>query len=122
MLYEVITVAAYLVACAFRRTPFRVKDWEISLPSLRLAMAQVIVSSLDWVLSAGVLYVLLPPGGDLSFPEFLSPYLIAQVTGLVSHVPGGLGVFETVLLLLLSPRVGRITSYNVCYTKLLRWS
>ncbi|MGA7105699.1 MAG: bifunctional lysylphosphatidylglycerol flippase/synthetase MprF [Candidatus Deferrimicrobiaceae bacterium] len=100
-------VAAYLVACAFRRTPFRVKDWEISLPSLRLAMAQVIVSSLDWVLSAGVLYVLLPPGGDLSFPEFLCPYLIAQVAGLVSHVPGGLGVFETVLLLLLSPRVGR---------------
>ncbi len=102
-----VVVAAYLFACAFRRTPLRVKEWEIPLPSLRLALAQVTVSSLDWVLSGGVLYVLLPPGVDLSFPEFLSPYLIAQVTGLVSHVPGGVGVFETVLLLLLSPRIGR---------------
>jgi phosphatidylglycerol lysyltransferase len=100
-------VTAYLIACAFRRTPLRVKGWEIPLPSLRLALAQVALGSLDWYLSAGVLYVLLPPGGGLSFPEFLSPYLIAQITGLVSHVPGGVGVFETVLLLLLSPRVGR---------------
>ena len=100
-------VATYLAACAFRRTPLRVKEWEISLPSLRLALAQVTIGSLDWVLSAGVLYVLLPRGGNLSFPGFLSPYLIAQVAGLVSQVPGGVGVFETVLLLLLSPRVGR---------------
>lgn len=100
-------VAAYLAACAFRRTPLRVKEWEISLPSLRLALTQVTIGSLDWVLSAGVLYVLLPRGGNLSFPGFLSPYLIAQVAGLVSQVPGGVGVFETVLLLLLSPRVGR---------------
>jgi phosphatidylglycerol lysyltransferase len=100
-------VAAYLVACAFGRTPLRVKEWEIPLPSLRLALAQVTFGSLDWVLSAGVLYVLLPPGGGLSFPEFLSPYLIAQVAGLASHVPGGVGVFETVLLLLLSPRIAR---------------
>jgi phosphatidylglycerol lysyltransferase len=100
-------VAAYLVACAFRRTPLRLKEWEIPLPSLRLALAQVTVGSLDLILSAGVLYALLPPGGGLSFSEFLSPYLIAQVTGLVSNIPGGVGVFETVLLLLLSPRVGR---------------
>ena len=100
-------VAAYLSACAFRRAPLRMKDWEIPLPSLRIALAQVIIGSLDWILSAGVLYVLLPPGGGLSFSEFLSPYLVAQATGLVSQVPGGVGVFETVLLLLLSPRVGR---------------
>jgi len=100
-------VAAYLVVCAFRRTPLRLKEWEIPLPSLRLALAQVTLGSLDWYLSAGVLYVLLPPGGGLSFPEFLSPYLIAQITGLVSNIPGGVGVFETVLLLLLSPHVGR---------------
>ncbi len=100
-------VAAYLVACAFRRTPLRLKEWEIPLPSLRLALAQVTLGSLDWYLSAGVLYALLPPGEGLSFPEFLSPYLIAQITGLVSNIPGGVGVFETVLLLLLSPRVGR---------------
>jgi phosphatidylglycerol lysyltransferase len=100
-------VTAYLSACALRRTPLRMKNWEIPLPSLRFALAQVIVGSLDWILSAGVLYVLLPPGKGLSFSEFLSPYLVAQATGLVSQVPGGVGVFETVLLLLLSSRVGR---------------
>jgi phosphatidylglycerol lysyltransferase len=100
-------VAAYVSSCAIRRNPLRVKDWEIPLPSLRIALAQVILGSLDWCLSAGVLYVLLPSGGDLPFFAFLSPYLIAQVTGLVSTVPGGAGVFEATLLLLLSARVGR---------------
>ena len=63
-------VTAYLIACAFRRTPLRVKGWEIPLPSLRLALAQVALGSLDWYLSAGVLYVLLPPGGGSPSPSF----------------------------------------------------
>jgi phosphatidylglycerol lysyltransferase len=100
-------VAAYLSACAFRRKPLRLNEWEVPLPSLRLGLTQVVVGSLDWVLSAGVLYVLLPPDAGISFPAFLVPYLIAQAVGALSCVPGGLGVFELALLVLLSPHVGR---------------
>jgi len=100
-------LAAYLSACAFRRRPLRLKEWEVPLPSFRLAMTQVVVGSLDWGLSAGVLYVLLPPGVGLSFPAFFVPYLIAQVLGVLSCIPGGLGVFELAFLFLISPGAGK---------------
>ncbi len=100
-------VAVYLSVCAFRRKPLRIGGWEIPLPSLRLALAQVVIGLFDWILAAGVLYVLLPAGGGLSFTGFLVPYVIAQLLGLLSYVPGGLGIFEMALLVLLSPRVGR---------------
>ena len=38
----------------------------------------------------------------VSFPVFLSIYSAALVVGVVSHVPGGIGVFETLILLGLS--------------------
>jgi phosphatidylglycerol lysyltransferase len=61
---------------------------------------QLLVGSLDWILACSVLYVLLPEQSQLSFLQFLGIYLLAQVIALISHVPGGLGVFESMILLL----------------------
>jgi len=49
-------------------------------------------SCLDWVFAAGALYALLP-GSGLSFVPFLGMFVAGQLVGLVSQVPGGLGVF-----------------------------
>jgi uncharacterized membrane protein YbhN (UPF0104 family) len=46
----------------------------------------------------GALYVLLPPGSAPPFIDFLPIYVGAVLVGLVSHVPGGLGVFEVIVL------------------------
>ena len=46
--------------------------------------------------------MLLPPG-DLTFVPFLGRFLVAILLGMVSHVPGGVGVFEGLMLLLLGP-------------------
>ncbi|MBE0599318.1 MAG: flippase-like domain-containing protein, partial [Desulfuromonadales bacterium] len=64
------------------------------------AVGQIVISAGDWLLTASVLYLLLPPA-DISLPQFLQIYLLAQIAVLLSHVPGGLGVFEAVILLLL---------------------
>src|SRR5262249_38325417 len=61
-----------------------------------------LVSSADWALAASVLVVLLPPGGAPA-TALLGAFLVAQFLGLASHVPGGVGVFEGTLLLLLQP-------------------
>lgn len=82
----------------------RVRSVKIPLPGPRMVLAQVVLSSVDWVLAAWVLYVLLPPG-DLGFPGFLGFFMLAQAAGLASQMPGGLGVFETALLLLLKPHI-----------------
>ncbi len=47
----------------------------------------------------------MPKGSPLGFVHFLEIYLLAQRGGLISQVPGGLGVFESVFLLLLPTEV-----------------
>ena len=49
-------------------------------------------------LAAGVLYVLLAPSDRIPFAAFLALFCAAQIAGLVSHVPGGLGVFDAIML------------------------
>jgi phosphatidylglycerol lysyltransferase len=99
----VILVAVYLSLSLLKKTPFRVGEWEFSFPSFGLSLAQILCASLDWILAGSVLYVLLPSVPALSYAKFLAIFLLAQLAGVVSQVPGGLGVFETVMLLLLSP-------------------
>ena len=65
-------------------------------------LAQILIASADVALAGAVLYVLLPADIGISFPAFLSIYSAALVVGVVSHVPGGIGVFETLILLGLS--------------------
>jgi phosphatidylglycerol lysyltransferase len=101
----VLLVATYLVWSAIRRGPLKIHGWGFAVPSLGLSIAQIAVSVTDWVVAGSVLYALLPPVAMLSFPGFLGMFLLAQAVGLVSNVPGGLGVFETVMLLLLAPFV-----------------
>lgn len=92
-------VLTYLLVVALRQAPLRFRNWELPLPSLRLAGTQILVGSLDWALAGSVLFVLLPANAGLSLPQFLAIYLFAQVVALISHVPGGLGVFESIILL-----------------------
>ena len=94
-------LAGYLVFAALRREPLRAGGFEFSLPGPRWTLAQVALSSLDWALAAWVFFVLLPAAPGVSFGIVLGAYLLAQVIGLASHVPGGLGVFEGALVLLL---------------------
>ena len=57
------------------------------------------VSSLDWLLSSGALYVLLARLG-VSYLDFLGAFLIAQMATQLLPLPGGIGVFEAVVLVL----------------------
>jgi phosphatidylglycerol lysyltransferase len=93
---------AYVVAAAVRRRPFTVNGFQLPLPSGRLALLQLLLSSLDWVLAGAVLYVLLPRGAA-PFTVVLSAFVAAQILGLAAHVPGGVGIFEGVIVLLLKP-------------------
>ncbi len=116
-----LLLAAYLAFCALRRRPVRVGNSELAVPTPRMGLLQVLISSLDWAVAGMVLYVLLPDGARVSFPQTLGVFLLAQVSGLVSQVPGGLGVFETVVLLMMAgsapaPAIlGALLAYRAIY-------
>jgi len=97
-----LTSIGYVVLPLLRRAPIRIRAFTLPLPSARLALVQLLVSTLDWALAAGVLYVLLPPSG-LRFVGFIGVFMVAHLLGLASHVPGGLGVFEGTMVFLLRP-------------------
>jgi phosphatidylglycerol lysyltransferase len=94
--------AAYLALTMLRRRPLRLRSFELPVPPVWIALGQVLISALDWMLAGAVLYVLLPPGA-LSFLGFLGIFLAAILIGMVSHVPGGLGVFEGLMVVFLAP-------------------
>ena len=100
-----LLLAALAVWCVagLRGTVLRVRGFEQRIPGPATTALQIALSSLDWMLAGAVLYALLPSAPGLSFATLLGVYLLAQVAGLVSHVPAGLGVFETALVVLLSP-------------------
>lgn len=102
-----LIVCCYLLMSAVRKKPFKIRELEFSLPPLRLTLAQIGISCLDWALAAAVLYFLLPTHTStfLSYQEFLGIFLLAQIAGIASQVPGGLGVFETIMVLLLSNNI-----------------
>ena len=93
---------AYIAAAALGLGPIRFRHLELPLPSVRLALAQLALSVLDWTIAAAVLHVLLPTG-RVPFLALLGAFLAAQLLGLASHVPGGVGVFEGLMVLLLKP-------------------
>jgi phosphatidylglycerol lysyltransferase len=52
-----------------------------------------------------VLYACLPHASAVGYPHVLAVFVLAFVAGLISHVPGGLGVFDAVVLVGLSTRL-----------------
>lgn len=104
VIFLIATCTYFFASLLLKRKTIRIGFQSLSLPSPLTALAQILISSIDWSLAAAVLYVLLP-SSPISFPEFFSIYLLGQIGGFISNVPGGLGVFETILLLMLSPTI-----------------
>jgi len=73
---------------------------EITFPKPIISLGTIIVAGLDWGLAALVLYLLLPLNLSMTYIGFFGIYIVALTAGLISTVPGGLGVFETVMLYL----------------------
>ena len=83
----------------------RVAGREFPLPGASLSLQALGVAALDWLLASSVLYVLLPTAPALDFFTFVAIFLACQMLGLLSAVPAGLGVFESIAVPLLSPYV-----------------
>lgn len=93
-------LAGYLAWTGLAGRPFSIGSWRFATPPIGLSLAQILVAATDLALVAAALYLLLPVG-EVSYPAFVGLYVVATVAGIASHVPGGLGVFEGALILML---------------------
>jgi uncharacterized membrane protein YbhN (UPF0104 family) len=93
----------YLAVVAIWRKPIAFRGYRLRPPSFTLAVSQVALASIDAVLAGTVMYVLLPPDIGLAFHSYLAVYLAAATASVLSLVPGGVGVFETVMTVVTAP-------------------
>jgi uncharacterized membrane protein YbhN (UPF0104 family) len=96
--------AAYIAVCGRKRsTILRIRGHEIHFPPLEMALTQLALSVCNWLVIASILYVLMRH--EVPFTTVLPVLLMAAIAGVVTHIPGGLGVIEAVFFALLGDSV-----------------
>ncbi len=91
-----------------------------AIPRPSISFPQIALGLADLGVASAVLYLLLPAGANISFLAFLGAYAAAVTAGIISHVPGGIGVFETVIILAIpqvpaSALLGSMLIYRAVY-------
>lgn len=104
MIAILLLLTVYWALVISGKSQFHWRGREIVLPTTSMSLLQLCIGIIDLLLAACVLYLLLVQYLDLPFSVFLNVYLIAQVVGLFSQSPGGIGVFEGTFIYLLSAR------------------
>ncbi|MCL2748517.1 MAG: lysylphosphatidylglycerol synthase domain-containing protein [Alphaproteobacteria bacterium] len=121
-IFCVASLGAYFVMTQlFRNKTIKIGDLHFQIPTTGAAFLQVLVGILDSVFAGLVLYFCLIHFVDIPFGIFIGLFVIAQVAGVFSQVPGGIGVFESVFMLALPGDVdkasifGALLAYRIIY-------
>jgi uncharacterized membrane protein YbhN (UPF0104 family) len=93
-----LLTALYVVLAAVLHRPLTIGRWEIPIPPVKLALAQISIGTIDFCFVAAALYELLPATVGVGYFAVATVYVLANVASIVSHVPGGLGVLEAVVI------------------------
>ena len=113
-------VCAYALWASFARGTLEIRGWALRAPGPAIGLAQIALGVLDLSLSCAVLWSLLPASAHIHYVAFLGVYAAAVIAGIISHVPGGVGVFEAVILLTLpgvpaDALLGSLLAYRAVY-------
>src|SRR5690606_382533 len=71
---------------------------ELYYPALPIVARQFLIGPLELLAAAAIIYFVLPAAQNPGYLIVLGVFLVAFSTALISHAPGGLGVFEIVFL------------------------
>jgi len=104
-----LTALVYLTASFYFHGHIRLFGKQIPVPAFRLTLYQYAIASADFIVAAAVMYVVLPPDTLALLPQHLAArfayvlaaYILAYVAEVITHVPGGYGVFDYLLCKLL---------------------
>ncbi|WP_333572139.1 bifunctional lysylphosphatidylglycerol flippase/synthetase MprF [Sphingomonas sp.] len=91
----------------------------LPLPRAPLMAAQIGIAAFDLACASGALFVLIPHADPTLIGTFFLAYALAIVVALITHVPGGIGVFEAAMLALVpigrSDLFAALLLYRVLY-------
>jgi phosphatidylglycerol lysyltransferase len=110
----------YLLLCILGPRGLKFRGWEFSPPPVGLSLLQYLVATFDLMVAAGVLYVLLPVSVEVGYWSFLTIYLLGLIATLITQVPGGIGLLELLIVVLLNPTdhrdvMGALLAFRTIY-------
>jgi phosphatidylglycerol lysyltransferase len=113
-------VCTYALWASLARGTLEIRGWALRAPGPAIGLTQIALGVLDLSLSCAVLWSLLPANAHVRYITFLGVYAAAVIAGIISHVPGGVGVFEAVILLTLpgvptDALLGSLLAYRAVY-------
>jgi hypothetical protein len=73
--------------------------WRVALPNPASTLVQIAIGSLDLVFVTLAMYALLPAQPAIDFLDLVVVFVTAMLVGVVSYVPGSLGVIEAAMFL-----------------------
>jgi len=91
-------VALYTIGAWLKFKPLRLGKLEVIYPRLPIVARQYLAAPLELAGAAGIIYFALPDQGNPGFLIVLGAFLLSFSAGLLSQVPGGVGVMEAVFL------------------------
>jgi uncharacterized membrane protein YbhN (UPF0104 family) len=110
--------AAYVVLSAVLRRALTIRGWTLEMPSLPLALGQVVIGPLNFACVAAALQALVSAVSDAGYATVASAYVTGNIMTLLVHAPGGLGVIETAIVYLVPSRadlIGPLVAFRAIY-------
>lgn len=97
-LAALVVVSLYLISSALGLPDLRIRKLHISYPSLPIALKQVTIAPIELLFAAAILYFALPAAGNPGYMVVMGVFVVGFSLALLSHAPGGLGVFELAVI------------------------
>jgi phosphatidylglycerol lysyltransferase len=99
-IFSLVILLIYIFLSTLHSRPIKLFKFTITFPNIKIAFWQILLATLDWLVASLTLYVLIPEG-FVSYFVLLKVFLVTQFAVIISQVPGGMGIFETSITLLI---------------------
>ncbi|MBW9117667.1 UPF0104 family protein [Rhizobium cauense] len=111
------SIVGYLALAAFLRVPLTIRGWTFQMPKLRIAVAQVIIGTINFALVAACLREVMAANADVSYLKAATAFVLANLAIMVTHAPGGLGVLEATVRHVMGDQasIGSLVAFRVVY-------
>lgn len=93
-----LPIVLYLLGSILSPPPLRIRGFVLTYPRPAIALLQLAVAPIEILFAAGILYFALPGDGNPGYWVVMAVFVTAFSLALLSHAPGGLGVFELAVL------------------------
>jgi len=107
----------FLILSAVLRAPLKFRSWQMKLPHVKLAAAQIVVGTVNFAFVSASLHQMLSAFTPAGYLKVAAASITANIAAIISHVPGGLGVLEATIVHILpgASSIAAVIAFRVVY-------